>query len=260
MTRAARQSGSRAARVGRVILNPPPQFLRPLPRRVKDNAPYLSPAFTLIELMVVVGLIMLMVGGLSLSLGDTGGNSLASAQKMIGSLVGSARAQAAVNQTEARVLVYGTRPPSGDSDKFLRLLQVFIANPEGSNTWVPVGSPVYLPRGLYVVPTSTAGLLASGVIWPTNPAPLSTLGTTTGPGAAQQPVGTAFNAATTVFYVEFEADGTIKPATSPYFKFIVATGALSSANLPAFNNAGALRGVLIRPSGAVTFVNAATGF
>ena len=214
-------------------------------------------AFTLIELMMVVGLIALLVAALGLSLGDTGGNSLASAQKVLGSLVGSARAQAAVNQTEARVLVYGARPPAGDSDKYLRLLQVFIASPEGSNTWVPVGGPVYLPRGLYVVPASTAGLLASGVIWPANPAPLSTLGTATGP---TQPVGTAFNGATTVLYVQFNADGTITPPASPYFKFVVATGALSSGSLPAFNNPGAVRGVLIRPSGAVTFVNDAASF
>lgn len=205
----------------------------------------------------MVGLIVVLVSVLSLSLGDTGGNALASAQKILGSLVGSARAQAAVNQTEARVLIYGVRPPSGDSSKYLRLLQVFVANPEGSNTWTPVGSAVYLPRGIYVVPTSTAGLLASGVSWPTNPAPLSTLGTT---GLNTQPVGTAFNGATTVLYVQFNADGTIAPATSPYFKLVIATGTLSSSNLTEFTNPGSICGLLIRPSGAVSFVNDATSF
>lgn len=213
--------------------------------------------FTLIELMIVIGLIILLVSGLSLSLGDTAGNSLASAQNMVSSLVSTARAQAAVNQTEARVVIYATRPPSGDADKYLRLLQVFVAAPEGSKTWQAVGSPMYLPRGVYLVPQATAGLLAAGVVWPSNPQPVSkTLGTDVSP---TQVTGTAFFGASTVFYVEFEPDGSIKPVSTPYTQLAVATATLSN-NLPSFNNPGAIRGVIIRPSGAVSFVNDATSF
>jgi type II secretory pathway pseudopilin PulG len=250
---------SRATRVGRVIPNPPNQEFRPLARRVKDHAPYRQSAFTLIELMVVIGLIILLVSGLSLALGDTAGNALSSAQNLIGSLVGSARAQAALNQTEARLIIYAARPPSGDADKYLRLLQVFIANTPGSasTTWQPVGSPVYLPRGVYVVPGATAGLLATGIVWPTNPAPVSkTLGTATAPTTV---AGAPFTGATTTFYLEFQPDGSIKPASAPYTQIAVATAALTN-NLPAFNNPGAVRGVIIRPNGAVTFVNDATSF
>jgi len=205
---------------------------------------------------MVIGLIALLVGTLSLSLGDTGGNSLASAQAILGSLANTARAQAAVNQTEARIYVYAVRPPSGDSDKYLRLLQVFVASPEGSTTWVPVGTPTYLPKGVYIVPNSVTGLLGTGVTWPTNPAPLSSFtSTVAGPSAGQQPTGTAFNAVSAVYYVQFNSDGSITPATSPYFKLVVATGALSSSSLPAFDRAGAVRGVLIRPSGGISFVN-----
>jgi prepilin-type N-terminal cleavage/methylation domain-containing protein len=215
-------------------------------------------AFTLIELMIVVGLIAALVGALTLSLGDTGGNSLASAQKVLGSLVGSARAQAAVNQTEARIVIYDVRPPSGDATKFLQLLGVFIASPEGTQNWQIVGSPVYLPRGVYFVPTATTGLLASGVVWPANPQPVSkTIGTF---NLSAQPAGTAFAGTPTVFYVEFEPDGSVKPTSSPYTQLAVATGALSASSLPAFNNAGSVHGVLIRPTGAVTFVNDAASF
>ncbi len=207
--------------------------------------------------MIVIGLIIVLVSGLSLSLGDSSGNSLGTAQNLVASLVGTARAQAAVNQTEARVVIYATRPPSGDPDKYLRLLQVFVANPEGSQTWQPVGSPVYLPRGVYVVPTATAGLLASGVIWLANPQPVSkTIGAFT---MSTQPTGTVFAGAPSCFYVEFEPDGSIKPASTPYTQIAVATATLTN-NLPAFNNSGAVRGVIIRPSGAVTFVNDATSF
>ena len=227
----------------------PPKILA---RSARDGA------FTLIEMVSVVGLIVFLLAGFGFALRDNAGSALTSAQNTLGSLVGQARAQAAVNQTEARLLVYAVRPPSGDVEKYLRLLQVFIASPQGSSTWVPVGSPVYLPRGTYFVPTTTTGLLASGVAWPTNPAPVSTpIGTGTNPG---QPTGTAFNGAGTVFYVEFKADGSLNPAANPYIKLAVTTGALGTNNLPAFNNAAAVRGILIRPNGAVSYVNEATGF
>lgn len=213
--------------------------------------------FTLIEVMVVIGLIVFLVGGVGFALRDTGGSALANAQNALASLVGQARAQAAVNQTEARLMIYAVRPPTGDGEKYLRLMQVFRAEPQGSTTWVPVGAPIYLPTGIYLVPASTSGLLASGVTWQPNPAPLSTpIGTGTNPG---QPVGTAFNGASTVFYLEFKADGSISPTPTPYTKLVVTTGGLLNG-LPAFNNAFAVRGLLIRPSGAVTFVNNATDF
>ncbi len=231
---------------------PHPSSLRRGPRLCA-----LRRGFTLIEVMTVVGLIVILVGGSSFALRDKAGSSLTSAQNTLAALVGQARAQAAVNQTEARLLVYAVRTPAGDVEKYLRLLQVFIASPQGSTTWVPVGSPVYLPRGVFLVPTPTTGLLAAGVVWPTNPAPLSTLGTAANPN---QPVGTAFNGAGTVFFLQFNPDGSLSPAANPYIKLALTTGGFAANNLPAFNNANAVRGLIIRPSGAVSFVNDASGF
>jgi type II secretory pathway pseudopilin PulG len=214
-------------------------------------------AFTLIETMVVVGLVVILLGGVGFALRDTGSSSLASAQNILGSLVGQARAQAAVNQTEARLAIYAVRPPGGDAEKYLRLLQVFVARPQGSSTWAPVGSPVYLPRGVFVVPPTTNGLLASGVTWAVNPAPVSSLVTGTIPN---QLAGTPFFNVATVFFIEFKADGSLTPVPAPYTKLAVTTGGVGLNGLPAFNNANAVRGVLIRPTGAVTYVNEATAF
>ena len=214
-------------------------------------------AFTLLELLMVIGIIAFMAGGIGLALSDSSSSGLASAQNSLATLVGQARAQAAVNQTEARLMIYAVRPPGGDAEKYLRLLQVFIASPQGSQTWVPVGNPTYLPRGVFVVPTATTGLLAANVAWPVSPAPVSkTLGNGTNPN---QPAGTAFNGAGTVFFVEFKSDGTINPASTPYTQLAVASGTLTNS-IPQFTNAASVRGILIRPTGAVSFVNEATGF
>lgn len=212
-------------------------------------------AFSLVELLVVIGIIGLVAAGLGVALGDSGGNALATGQTTLATLVATARAQAAVNQTEARLLVYGLRPPSGDPEKYLRLLQVVRAEPAGSSNWVPVGAAVSLPRGIYVVPPSTSGLLAAGVTWPTNPPLLSTLGNLI---SANQPTGTPFGTST-AYWLEFRSDGTITQMTPPYIRLLVATAALSN-NSPQFNNSGAVRGLLIRPTGAVTFVNDANSF
>ena len=215
-------------------------------------------AFTLIELMMVVGLIALLVTLLGLSLGDKGGNSLASAQKMLGSLVGSARAQAAVTQAEARILVYGTQPPSGDAEKFLRMLRVVVAETPGatSTRWRSVGAPVFLPRGVYVVPNPPTRFVASGVIWPVNPTPVSTLLPAQVYAIVNEPPGND-----SYYAIEWKPDGTVNTTlgNQPYAKLAVATASLSN-NLPAFNNAGAIRGLLIRASGAITFVNDAASF
>lgn len=216
-------------------------------------------AFSLIELMVVVSIIGFTALGFALALKDTGGSSLASGQTLLSTMVSTARSQAALHQTEARLLIYGTRPPGGDPEKFLRLMQVVRAEPAGSNTWVPASGAVSLPRGIYVVPTAVTGLLAGGVVWQSsNPTLLSTLGAPFNPA---QPTGTPFATPATAFYLQFSADGTVQQVgTQPYARLLVATGALSAANLPQFNNAAAVRGLVIRPSGAVTFVNNATSF
>jgi prepilin-type N-terminal cleavage/methylation domain-containing protein len=217
--------------------------------------------FTLIELLVVIGLIALLAGGLGFALSDTGGNSLATAQNTIASLVGSARAQAAVHQASARVYVYGLRPPNGDADKFLRLLQVFREEPAGSGNFTAVGDAVYLPRGVYVVPPSTTGLLASGVVWPTANPDLRSTFATPQPQALRPalPAGAAFGGAVTGYYLEFAADGTLAPSIQPYARLVVSTATLAN-NLPQFNNPAAVRGVLLRPSGALTFASDPASF
>ena len=219
-------------------------------------------AFSLVEMLVVAGIIGLLVTAIGMALRDTGGNALATAQTTLASMLNTARAQAAVHQTNTLVAIYATRPAPGDAvggERYLRLVQVFRdETPEGgSRTWVPVGTGAYLPRGVFVVPPTTTGLLAPGVTWPSNP-PLLT--TARGPINLGQPTGTPFGTPATALVIEFTPEGTIEQVgNQAYSRVVLTTGGMAN-NLPQFTSNQSVRGLLLRPTGGITFVNRATAF
>lgn len=117
------------------------------------NAPR-GRGFTLIELLVVIGLIAVLAGGIGLSLGKGDrGTSLRTAQATIASLLSGARAQAALNQTNAAIFV--NADPA--SENFLREFRIAVET--STNNWRAKGDPIMLPRGLYLVPAK--GVFAS---------------------------------------------------------------------------------------------------
>ncbi len=223
-------------------------------------------AFTLIELLTVVGLIAVLVAIAGYALGGRGsdGAALASAQNTLQSLVAATRAQAALHQTTARLLVYAATPPAGDGDKYLRYLQVVREEPFGSGTWTAAGPATLLPAGVFLVPPSNIQT-TNGTSWNTS--------TTNGPislfasrsAVAMTVDGQPFGGTSgrLAFYIEFTPEGRVGAsfvsATSPP-KLALATATPSLTAPPAFNNPAAVRGLLIRFGGAVTRVNDANSF
>ena len=232
--------------------------------------------FTLIELLAVVGLIVILLGGFGLALRGRGGDgaALANAQKSLASLVGTARAQAGLHHTTARLLVYASQPPAADAGKFLRYLQVVREEPFGSGSWVAVGTPVLLPAPVCVVPPAPVPrtMVATGVTW-TATAALGPASALLGPvaanvigqstlingvqrGTAQPFGGTGGGQA---YYLQFSPDGTVS-GSGTNLKLALGTANLAANALPQFNNANAVRGLLVRKTGAVTFVGDANSF
>lgn len=231
--------------------------------------------FSLVELLVVIGIIglLVVVGGVALGGRATEGAALANGQMALKGLVGMARAQAALHQTNARLLVYAQLPPGGDATKYLRYLQVVRqeTTAQGTSVWVSVAAPVVLPSPICVVPPSPvpANHLNTGIVWNNNPA--------TGPVSIFSPtILTNFNIRGQVggpnqlfggvgggraYYLEFDPTGAITTnATANPTKIALTTAVLAASAVPRFNNASAVRGLLVRKSGAISFVNEATGF
>lgn len=232
-------------------------------------AAYLSRrAFTLLELLVAVSMIVALVVIVGTGLAGRGsdGAALVSAQNSLISLVGATRAQAALHGSTARLLVYASPPPGGDADKYLRYLQVVRDGSPGSNSaaWISAGLPVTLPPGVFVVPpagVTTTGGLTWNLNTATGPISLFVNRTATRLSVDGQPFGGPNGGL--AFYLEYAPDGRVTPSfvgsASPP-KLAVSTAEASANAAPRFNNANAVRGVLLRVSGGISPINDVNSF
>lgn len=235
--------------------------------------------YSLIELLVVIGIMIILLGGVGIAVAGRGGEgaALANSQSLVASMVGATRAQAALHQTTARLIVYAVMPPTpiaADATKYLRALQIVrqetLAN--GTTTvWVAAGDPVTLPAPICIVPPAPVPTnhLNPGVAWNNNAAtgPVSTLTLVTGFNYRGQSAGTTLQFFGTqglsgrMYYLEFAADGTVTSnATGNPTKIALTTAVLGGNVLPKFNSATTVRGLFVRKSGAVSMVDEANGF
>jgi type II secretory pathway pseudopilin PulG len=131
-----------------------------------DPAPR-ARAFTLLELLVVIGLIaataFLLFGGLG---GGDRAAALQSGQAIVANLVTSARTRAAATGRKTRLLV--NLDPAQPS-RYLRCLVLQLARQPGASPadWDTVHS-LFLPAGIYVVPSSLNGLVTDPSLWKRN--------------------------------------------------------------------------------------------
>ncbi len=124
----------------------------------------LSSGFTLLELLVVIGLIAALSFFLFSGLAG-GGKSVAlqSAQATVSSLVTAARTKAPATNRKTRLLV---NVDPGSPERYLRFVVLQLARQPGSSPadWDTLQS-IFLPAGAYVVPAALTGLVTDAAQW-----------------------------------------------------------------------------------------------
>lgn len=171
-------------------------------------------AFTILELIFVMGIIILLVGVTSSLLvgGVGGGSNLVAAEGQITRILDNARAVALARAENARVLV---ADDSADEEQRLRRFLVIVELPDpdpatGDAVWELVGAPFTLPKSIYVQ--------TDAIQPPTGPilVPSITFDASTGMEGA----------GTNWLSYDFSADGT---SAIPGARLVVAAGILDQA-------------------------------
>ncbi|MBI5424942.1 MAG: hypothetical protein HZA32_12760 [Opitutae bacterium] len=138
------------------------------PRRIASG-------FTLMELLVVVGLIAGMSFFLLRGFSGGSGTSLQAGQAQLANLITAARGKAATTGRRTRVLIHADALTNPDR-RFLRFVVLQLANDATASPagWTTVDSG-FLPENIFVVPSSltlASGLVADTSAWKKVTAPV----------------------------------------------------------------------------------------
>lgn len=118
-------------------------------------------AFTLVELLVVISIILLASSVIFLGSGGGDGAKLSSSQRIVSGIAQGARGQAILKNADTRLIIYADTNTSGDPDKLLRFFGIVYegVDANGGAGWIAATQGTYLPEGIYFNPdlSSTNG-------------------------------------------------------------------------------------------------------
>jgi prepilin-type N-terminal cleavage/methylation domain-containing protein len=213
--------------------------------------------FTLIELLVVIGLIAVLAAGIGISMREGNPSApLRAGQNILVGLLSGARGQAALNQSDAMIIINAT-----PGDSCLREMQVVVR--VGTDTWRAVGAPTHLPQGIYIVPPAEVGGVQFTGSWSnerkstgfiTTPA-----GTTTTSPEAVAPADTANDPFKDKVYLKFQIFSALGKTTGSG-RLLVTSGKQTGPSAVSLDNPELIRGVTVSRYGVPTFINEAETF
>jgi hypothetical protein len=208
------------------------------------------------ELLVVVGLIALLMGGIGFALRDSGPNiALQNAQGLLVGALSAARSQAMSSQANACLAI--NADPS--SDRFLRSLHILIDS--GGGRWRTVGSEIKLPDGAFVVPAvATPAAQFQSVLgehWPAERVSLldATAGNSSRDDSGDAPIGQLENVVLTRFVFTARGIPFVRDMRPEDVPCILVAPARRTPEGLIFDNPEMIRGVRLSNYGTPLLVN-----
>jgi type II secretory pathway pseudopilin PulG len=231
-------------------------------------------AYTMIEMLVVFGIVVIAFTAFGVAMRPTPGKNVRLAQVEVEGLYSVARFQALATQGNgrkttdsdaARVLVYASKQDDNDYARYLREMRVVVPDPaDPNNKWLTVGQPVMLPAGVFVIPPTSNVPMMPGVTWPGGTGRASKFNsmnsaTSTSTASATQPLDMAIDGqpAKKFYFTRFSARATVQGFGD---RVVLSEGRPrvpgdSDQEPVRFSNPQNLRGFSITQYGAVILLN-----
>lgn len=219
-------------------------------------------AFTLLELLVVVGLISALSFVVIGALGSSRGSALQSAQGTVANLLVAARTKATASNQSARVLVNYNPSNTDQPSRYLRYLVLQVRNNDG--TWRSL-TDAFLPEGVFMVPGVNplpTGLVSDSAMW-TRPSDNGVLRSSAFRTAVSETAGGATSAESWLSF-EVTADGVTNSSNGDVVLALgtpKAPGTYASGEPPVSLVApDQTRGLSVSSYGVATLVSGRSGF
>ncbi len=211
-------------------------------------------AFTLVELLVVLGVIAIFVGAFATAL-RPGNPSVAvqGAQANFAALLTQARGVAVLKGADTRLIVHAD---PDNPDRFLRFAGiVFDANNDPDNPdWRAATDGISLPNGVFVVPPAEASLSEVSYEDDWDDRVRSRFS-----GTSTELMEYISNDEEDYYYVTFNQRGLVEDAESPLLAVATAQPGPDGVGLN-FDNSGAASGLIVRLYGSFVLLNEAAAF
>ena len=105
--------------------------------------------YSLIELLVVLGLMVLAFSFVAVKAINNEGMSLKSSQRILSAVAQGVQGQAIMKQATARLIIYADK---SSKNKYLRYFGIVTRDPKNPRKWIAGTEGTYLPKGIYFMP------------------------------------------------------------------------------------------------------------